>query len=183
MLDLLFSPFPLLNTDRLQLRQISMDDAAEILTLRSDTRVMQYLDRPALLNIDEAKEMVGKIEKALADNAGITWAIALKDDPELIGTIGFWKINKDDHRGEIGYMLHPAFQGKGIMMEAMKLVLEYGFQRMKLHSVEANVNPGNLASIKLLGKNHFIQEAYFRENYYYNGKFLDSAIYSLLAPA
>ncbi len=52
---------------------------------------------------------------------------------------------------------------------------------MNLHSIEANVNPGNTASIKLLEKNNFTREAYFKENYFYDGKFLDTAIYSLLA--
>ena len=68
------------------------------------------------------------------------------------------------------------------MDEAMKGVLQYGFETMKLHSVEANVNPGNNASTKVLEKNGFVKEAYFKENYYYNGKFIDSAIYSLLTP-
>ena len=66
------------------------------------------------------------------------------------------------------------------MQEAMEAVLLYGFQKMKLDSVEANVNPFNAASIKLLEKNGFVREGYFRGNYYYNGKFLDSAIYALL---
>ncbi|MDO8550886.1 MAG: GNAT family protein [Ignavibacteria bacterium] len=53
---------------------------------------------------------------------------------------------------------------------------------MKLHSIEGTVNPNNLPSIKLLEKNNFIREAYFKENFYYNGKFLDTAIYSLINP-
>jgi len=66
------------------------------------------------------------------------------------------------------------------MQEAFSEVVNYGFKVMKLHSIEANVNPANEASIKLLEKNNFIREAYYEENYYYNGKFLDTAIYSLL---
>ena len=64
----------------------------------------------------------------------------------------------------------------------MKVVLDYGFNTLKIHSLEANVNPGNAASIKLLERNGFVREAYYRENYYYNGHFLDSAIYSLINP-
>jgi len=61
-------------------------------------------------------------------------------------------------------------------------VLDSGFNTMRLHTVEANVNPNNLTSIKFLEKNNFIREAYFKENYYFNGRFLDSVIYSLLNP-
>ena len=67
------------------------------------------------------------------------------------------------------------------MQEAFNKVLEFGFNSMNLHSIEANVNPENKASIKLLERNNFIREAYFRENYFFDGKFLDTAIYSLLA--
>lgn len=69
-----------------------------------------------------------------------------------------------------------------MMQEALAAVLNFGFRTLQLHSVEANVNPGNTASIKLLERNHFIREGYFRENYFYNGRFLDSAVYSLLTP-
>ena len=100
----------------------------------------------------------------------------------LIGTIGFWRITKEHYRAEIGYALHPDFHRKGITQEAMIEVLNYGFEMIRLHSVEANVNPNNEASKKLLEKNKFVQEAYFKENYFSNGQFLDSAIYSLLTP-
>jgi ribosomal-protein-alanine N-acetyltransferase len=66
------------------------------------------------------------------------------------------------------------------MNEAMTAVINYGFDDLKLHSIEANVNPGNASSIRLLERSGFIREAYHRENYYYNGHFLDSAIYSLV---
>jgi ribosomal-protein-alanine N-acetyltransferase len=68
------------------------------------------------------------------------------------------------------------------MQEAMRVVLDYGFKEMNLHSVEANVNPSNTRSIQLLERNGFVREAYHREDYYYNGHFLDSAIYSFINP-
>jgi [ribosomal protein S5]-alanine N-acetyltransferase len=83
----------------------------------------------------------------------------------------------------LGYVLHTAHQGKGIMAEALGAVLHYGFHTMKLHSAEANVNPENAASIRVLERQGFVREAYFRENYLFRGRFIDTAIYSLLAPA
>ncbi len=141
---------------------------------------MQYLDRNPLKSGEEAIQLIQKITDSLNNNDGITWAITLKNNPELIGTIGFWKSDKENHRAEIGYMLSPAHHQKGIMQEAIVSSLEYAFSVMNLHSVEANVNPANTASMRLLEKNNFVREAYFKENYYYDGQFLDSAIYSLL---
>jgi ribosomal-protein-alanine N-acetyltransferase len=181
MLELNFTPFPVLSTERLVLREVNADDAERIFFLRSDEQVMQFLDRPPAQSIEEATAFIKRIKKDQQNSDGILWAIALKEDPILIGTICFWRMEKEHYRAEIGYVLYPSCQGKGIMQESIQAVLQYGFEKMKLHSVEANVNPGNTASIKLLERNGFVREGYFRENYYYNGKFLDSAIYSLIS--
>jgi [ribosomal protein S5]-alanine N-acetyltransferase len=182
MLTFDFSIFPILYTDRLILRQISANDVNEIISLRSNKEAMKYIDRALIESAEAALLLIQKIIDGVNNNEAITWAIALQKDYLLIGTIGFWKIDKEHHRAEIGYMLHPHHQQKGIMHEALLAILNYGFREMKLHSIEANVNPSNEVSKKLLEKNKFVQEAYFRENYYYNGQFLDSVIYSLLAP-
>jgi [ribosomal protein S5]-alanine N-acetyltransferase len=181
MLDLNFDPFPIIKTERLILRDIKDADANELFHLRSDKNVMQFIDRPLAETIDDALKLIKIISDGYNNKESITWAITLKDYSELIGTIGFWRIEKEHYRAEIGYLLNPVHQGKGIMQEAIKVVLQYGFETMKLHSVEANVNPSNTASIKLLEKNGFVREGYFRENYFYNGQFLDSAIYSLIS--
>lgn len=180
MLQLSFSPFPVLTTSRLILKEIIPGDCNDIFTMRADKRIMQYIDRPLAKTVDDAKVLIQKITMSLASDEGITWGIFLKENPNLIGTIGYWRIDKENHRAEIGYMLHYDFQGKGLMQEAISTVIEFGFNNMKIHSIEANVNPSNSRSIKLLEKNNFIKEAYFKENYFSEGKFLDSAIYSLL---
>lgn len=180
MLNLNFTPFPVLYTDRLILRHINKNDSAALLKLRSDKRIMQFIDRPCMTSEDEALEFIKKIEESLKNNHGITWAVSLKTNAELIGTIGFWRIMHEHYRAEIGYMLSPDFHRQGVIQEAIKQALDYGFKTMNLHSVEANIKPGNIASAKLLEKNGFIKEAYLKENYYFNGKFLDSCVYSLL---
>lgn len=180
MLQLNFKPFPELTTNRLLLRRISADDADEFFKLRSNKKIMQFIDRPLAETKQDALKLIEIITNGVLNNEAITWAISLKYDSALIGTIGFWRILKEHYRAEIGYLLAEAFQGKGIMQEAINAALSYGFKTMQLHSVEANVNPSNAASIKLLEKNGFMREAFFKENYYYNGKFLDSYVYSLL---
>ena len=182
MLELNFQPFPILVTTRLMLRPITEGDVKEIYFFRSDKQMLQYLDRDPIKSIDEAIQWISVIQEGIKRNEYIAWGISLQGEEKLIGTITFWNVKKEHFRAEIGYALHPSFQGKGLMREAMTVVLDYGFKTMKLHSVEANVNPNNAASIKLLEKNNFFREAYHKENYYYNGKFLDSAIYSLITP-
>ncbi len=175
-----FLPFPNLSTERLILRQVVGTDVSDIFSLRSDERVMEFLDRPMQKTMGDSRQLIKIVTNGINNNEAITWAINLKNDPKLIGTIGFWRIIKEHFRAEIGYLLHPDYQGKGIMQEALEEVLDFGFRILKLHSIEANVNPNNLASIKLLERNRFVKEAYFKENYYYDGKFLDTVIYSLI---
>ena len=182
MLSLNFSPFPVITTDRLILRETRPEDVNEIYFLRSDPSVLQYSDRDPCRSTEEAAEFISKIRDAAAANEGISWAVTLKGSDKLIGSPGIWRVDTAHHRGEIGYVLHPDFQGKGIMFEAMTAIIDYGFRVMKLHSLEANINPANTPSRKLLERLGFVQEAYFRENYYHNGRYSDSAIFSLITP-
>jgi len=182
MLQFNFSPFPVLTTDRLILRQVSGSDAEEMFFLRSDHEVMKYIGRPLAISVSEAEELIRKMNDGIANNNDIAWAITLKGDDKLIGYIGFWRTEKEHHLSEIGYALHPHYHRKGLMQEAISAVLEYGFYTMKLHSIQGNVDPLNEASIKLLERNGFVREAHFRENYYFKGVFLDSVIYSRLTP-
>lgn len=178
-----FSPFPDLATSRLLLRQLTMDDAAAVLRLRSNKEVMQHINRPLAVTIADAERWISVIQENLNANGGITWCIALKEDPsQHIGTIGLWRIEKENHRAEIGYMLEPALQGKGIMYEALEAVVDYGFTILKLHSIEAQIDPLNLASAALLRKGGFVQEAHFRENCMIGERFSDTAVFSLLTP-
>lgn len=169
-------------TGRLTLRHLGEQDAPALFALRSDPAVMRYIGRPLATSVEEILEKIRQIDGQLHANDAIMWAITLRDEPALIGTICFWNIQKENDRAEVGYLLHPDFQGKGIMQEALEAVVDYGFRRMNLHSVEAHVDPGNAPSIKLLEKNGFVREAYFKENHCFQGEFLDTAVYSILAP-
>lgn len=180
MLHLNFSPFPALTTPRLVLRQFTYTDAPDFFELRSNTEIMQYIGRPLAKTLDDAADLIKVINDLLNTNNGITWCITHKTNQHFIGSIGFWRIEKENHRAEIGYLLNPVYQGQGLMQEAIDSVIDYGFGVMGLHSIQANVHPGNAASIKLLEKNNFIREAYFKENHFHNGAFEDTAVYTLL---
>ncbi|MFN0274968.1 MAG: GNAT family N-acetyltransferase [Chitinophagales bacterium] len=183
MLQINFTPFPILTTDRLILRRITRDDAPEMFLMRSNPEVMKYINRPLQKSLEDTFQHIDMITKLLDENEGINWGITLKGSEKIVGSILVFSFKKEHYRAEIGYILMEEFHKKGIMHEAMQAVLKFAFETLQLHSLEANVNPDNFASIALLEKNDFIREAYFKEDFYWQGKFLDSAIYSLLAPA
>jgi [ribosomal protein S5]-alanine N-acetyltransferase len=181
MLEPNFSPFPEIVTDTLVLRQLTKQDAPEFFYLHSNDKVMQYIDKEKLKTIAEAATLIERITDDLNNNNGITWRISLKEKREtLVGTIGFWRLIKENYRAEVGYMLHHDLWGRGIMKEALLAIIDFGFSSIKLHSIEASINPGNAASAKLLESTGFVKEAYFKEDYFFKGEFLDTVIYSLL---
>jgi len=178
-----FDPFPVLVTDRLILRQISYNDTPEIYFLRSDPEVMRYTGQPLAASTEEITEYIRKHLELISNGEGIIWGMQLKEETRLIGLISYRKFLFDHFRGEVGYGLHPQYHGMGLMHEALGSVIDFGFNRIGLHSVEANVDKDNTASIKLLERNQFIREAHFKENYYFEGSFIDSVIYSLIENA
>jgi ribosomal-protein-alanine N-acetyltransferase len=180
MLTINFSPFPNLETERLLLRRVDANDINEIFALRSNPETMKYIPRPLVKTDEDALEHIAMIDSKIDSNEGINWAITLKDNPKLIGVIGHYRIKPENYRAELGYMLLPEYHGKGIVSEAVKEAVKYGFQVMKLNSLEAIIDPDNHASAKVLEKNGFVKEAHLKEYEFYEGRFLDTVIYSIL---
>ena len=180
MLTINFDPFPNLETERLLLRRVDSNDIKEIFALRSNPETMKYIPRPLVKTDEEALAHIAMIDGKIDSNEGINWAITLKNNPKLIGIIGHYMIKPEHYRAEIGYMLLPEYHGKGIVSEAVKEVVKYGFEVMKLHSIEAVLDPENYGSAKVLEKNGFVKEAHLKENGFFEGRFLDTLIYSIL---
>ena len=180
MLAIDFKPFPELVTERLRFRQLLPGDADEVFKLRSDERVNKFLTRNQYKTFEEAGAFINKINRGIHNNEWIYWAITFRDDNKLIGTICLWNIQPENYRAEIGYELQPDHWGQKIMSEAMPRIIDYGFDTMKLHSIEADLDPGNFQSVLLLEKNGFIKEGHFKESTYFNGKFSDRIVFSLI---
>jgi [ribosomal protein S5]-alanine N-acetyltransferase len=153
-----FTPFPTLTTERLTLRQLTDEDDKEIFFLRSDKTVNQYITRPIPSGMDDARAFIQKINNAIAQNNSIYWAICLHDKPILVGTICLWNFSDDNSIAELGYELIPASQGQGIMNEALKRIIIYAFETLKIEKLEAFTHKDNISSTQLLVKNNFKRE-------------------------
>jgi len=161
------------------LRRLTPEDAEQVFFLRSDQNIMQFLSKEPAASIKEAEDFITRINNGIDNNEAIMWAIVLKENPsKTIGTICFWRILKEHCRAELGYVLNPEYWRKGIMKEAIYKTLDYGFSTMRLHSVEARINPDNIASAAVLEATGFVREAYFKEDFFHRGKFEDTAVYS-----
>ena len=155
-MQLNFTPFPNLNTDRLLLRQLKNSDVEEIFALRSNEENAKHLDRPLATKLEDAEAFIQRVNTQTAANNLVFWGLVPIGQTKIIGTICLWQINNGDASAEIGYELHPDFHGQRFMQEAIPPVIEYGFKEMQLQLINANVSPQNLKSIKLLEKYNFI---------------------------
>ncbi|MEP6628081.1 MAG: GNAT family N-acetyltransferase [Ginsengibacter sp.] len=144
-----------LTTVRLILRQLKTTDDNEIFKLRSDEDINQYLDRPKDSSIADSRQFIIKINKGIKENKSFYWAITLKENPQLIGTICLWNLSEHKKSIELGYELNQKFQGQGIMSEAIKKVIEFAFENIGVTTIEAYTHKDNLKSTSLLLKNNF----------------------------
>ncbi len=181
MLTVHLSEFPVLTCERLVLRQLRLCDAERMLTMRSDARVMQHVNRPMAQTLDDAVALIERITNSVAANDAVQWAITLKGDDTFIGLIGFWRFVKEHHYAELGYTLMHEQWGQGYMSEAIAAVVDFGFGPLGLHRIQAITRPQNLASIRVLEKNGFQHEGHFREDILSNGVFHDSVHFARLS--
>lgn len=172
--------FPTIETKRLILRQLTLDDADFVYQHFSDPGVTQYLlDAPPLASMEEAREII-EFYLEPEEKTHNRWGILRKADQRLIGTCGFHKWEKNYFRAEIGYDLSSDCWGQGFMTEALPAAIYNGFERMKLNRIDAMVYIHNPASFKLLEKLGFKQEGILRDYFYLNETFYDHFLYGLL---
>lgn len=172
--------FPIFETENLILRKFQDSDAPGFFLIRSNPELMKYIPRPLAKTENEALDLIRSFNIAYEKGEHVSFAIELKETNEFIGSVGYYRINYDAHRTEVGYLLSDKHHRKGYLTEALRVLIDFAFQEMEFHSLEAVIDPDNIASIKLIEKLGFVKEAHFKENAYFDGKYLDALVYSLL---
>lgn len=171
--------FPNLTTSRLNLRQITEADLENIYSGLSNPDVIKYygVNYDSLEATWEQLEWYAELERT---HTGIWWAVILAETGEFCGAIGYNNRSREHKKAELGFWLLPDFWGKGYVQEALEPVLEYGFNKLDLHRIEAFVETENISSQKTLQKCHFQQEGILRDSEIKNGRFVSVAIFSKL---
>jgi ribosomal-protein-alanine N-acetyltransferase len=171
--------FPQLETERLLLREVCVEDCAAIFDNYTDPQVTEYFMEP-LTTRQQAAAIVEEYIEYYRAGTGIVWAITLKGSPTLVGTCGYEVLSPYDQRGEIGYDLTRAYWGQGVMREALQAVLAYSLAQLDLNRIQAYVLTENARSIQLLRRLHFETEGLLREYRRFKGRFSDWVLMSLL---
>ncbi|MFE1245077.1 GNAT family N-acetyltransferase [Fictibacillus sp. NPDC058756] len=172
--------FPIIETERLILREVTKADAEDMLTYLSDPDVVKHMGLEPSRSVEDAYDEIAWYESIVNKSTGIRWGITLKDDKRVIGSCGFLNRVLKHYRSEVGFELSKEYWGKGIAREALEAVVKYGFENMELERVEALIEPANLPSQRLVEKTGFQREGLLRHYEYTCGTFDDLYIYSLL---
>lgn len=174
------SSIPVLETPRLRLRPYRADDALAMFALYSDPRVMRYWSFPAWTQAAQAQIYVARATAAAESGELFPWAIADSGSDQLIGALTLHSLHVEQRRAEVGYSLSPVFQGCGMAAEALRCGLAHAFDALGLRRIEADVDPRNAASCRLLEHIGFVREGLLRQRWLVNGELCDTAFYGLL---
>lgn len=172
--------FPVLETERLILRQLAPDDAKDLFEYFSQDQVMEYYDLETFKTLDDAQRIIHHFNSEFEKGKGFRWALQLKSEDKVIGTCGYHNWHREHFRAEIGYELNPQFWRQSYMKEAILPILTYGFESMGLHRVDAFTDPANISSEKLLSSLNFREEGILKDYFFEKGRFVEAKIFGLI---
>lgn len=171
---------PILTTSRLILRPLAGGDEAALFSIFSDPEVVRYWSRSAWTDMSQAEEMLAAALRDYADGSGLRYGIVAAATGELIGVASLFAFNRDNRRCDLGYVLGSRHWGRGYVSEALVPVLEHAFGALGMNRIEADIDPQNLASGRVLEKLGFRLEGFMPERWIVHGEKADTAFYGLL---
>jgi ribosomal-protein-alanine N-acetyltransferase len=172
-----FNPFPVIETQRLVLRHMSIADAEDVFRMRSDPRMHEHTDTQVDVTLEQTNTYIEKMDRGINENRWIIWAIEHKDSGKFAGTVSIWNFDNERRSGELGYGIIPSFQGQGLMTEALDAVVRYGFDIVNLNVIEAYTEVSNARSNCLLERCKFIRTKEIKEAGYVKNILFNMAVY------
>ena len=176
----LFKNLPILETERLKLRKLSMHDAGDVFEYAADPDVSKYVLWEHHRTIADSKSYLKHVLFLYEKGIPASWGIILKEENKLIGTGGYQWWSVKDSKAEVGYVISKFYWNKGYMTEALEEILCFGFEQMELVRIEAKCFVGNTASERVMLKCGMKPEGILRSYKYVKGNFGDFKLYSIL---
>jgi RimJ/RimL family protein N-acetyltransferase len=169
-----------LATERLLLRWMDERDVAAHYAVFSDPQVTRYWSRGPWTDIAQSAEAIAATMAAYADGSGLRLGIELRTTGELIGNVSLHHFVDASRRCEIGYALGSKHWGQGYVTEALEAMIRHGFDTLGLNRIEADIDPRNIGSARVLEKLGFRKEGHMPERWIVGGETADTAFYGLL---
>jgi RimJ/RimL family protein N-acetyltransferase len=172
---------PRLCGNGLTLRGMTDQDATALVRTWGDPEVMRFMARAPLADIDEAKVFIAEIDEGAAAQTLLQWGIHLDGESEIVGTVTLMLTDLEHETAEIGFALQRDRWGQGIVSRAAPLVVDFAFANLAVHRLQADCDPRNPGSLRVLEKLGFQRDGVLRERYLQLGERQDAVILSLIA--
>jgi ribosomal-protein-alanine N-acetyltransferase len=179
-LDSAFTELASLATERLHLRPTLASDAEALFLVKSDMKITKRYGHDPHRTVDQTRDWLRQYQLDYQQRKAMMWSIVNRSDGQIIGECCLWNFGPEFHYAELGYELHSSYWKRGLMTEALQVILAFGFMELELHRIEANPLETNTPSQKVLINLGFKHEATLRQRYHYEGHFLDELYYGLL---
>ena len=171
-----------IRTPRLLLRALCAHDTAGMYAVYSDPETMKYWSDSPVPGLGEAESMIHADLALASKGAAIFWAVVLADTNEVIGKFTLMNHSVQNRRAEVGFILNRQFWGQGLMTEALTGVIEFAFNELGLHRLEADTDINNAGSLAVMEKLGFQREGLFRDRWHVHDQWQDSMMLGLLQP-
>jgi RimJ/RimL family protein N-acetyltransferase len=171
---------PTIEVRRVRLRWLTEHDVDALFAVFSDPQVMRYWSSPPLADRSVARQLLQRIQDGFRQQSFFQWGVALRDEDRVVGTCTLFRLDTDNGRAEVGFALGREHWKLGYMSEALPALLVFAFESLGLRRLEADVDPRNRASIRLLERLGFRKEGQLRERWNVAGETQDSLLYGLL---
>jgi RimJ/RimL family protein N-acetyltransferase len=166
---------------RVRLRRLTRDDAGAIFEMFSHPDVTRYWSAAPYTELAQAEKRIAESLEYYAKDTAYPLAVVRISDERVVGNCTLWNFHRQNRRAEVGYALARPFWGHGYMHEAMAAMIDFAFREMRLHRLEADIDPRNVPSAKILERLGFRKEGLLRERWIVDDEVSDSAVYGLLA--
>jgi len=171
---------PKLSGRRVDLRWLTRQDAPAILAIFGDPEVMKFWSSPPLQSLAGAEDLIKEIHDLFGSRQLFQWGISLRETREVLGTCTLFHLDQAHRRAEVGFALRRSAWGQGLATEAVELLIGFAFETLDLHRIEADADPKNERSLRLLERQGFRREGYLRERWHHLGEIQDAIFLGLI---
>lgn len=178
--DPLADGLPTLEGQRLRLRAMTHDDAPALIPIYGDPEVRRLGYAPPMAGLEDARAVVDETLRLAREGTLFHWGLALRADDVVVGHCTLFQIDRKHGRAEVGYSLRRDLWGRGIVSEALGVLIAFAFDTVGLRRLEADVDPRNAGSLRVLEKHGFVREGLLRERWHQEGEIQDAVVFGLL---
>lgn len=173
---------PVIEGQRIRLRPCRLEDAPEVYRLYADKEAVRFGYAPRMEDLDDARTVIQSTLDLAKAHTLYHFGVAEIEGDSIIGHATLFHWDRRHRRAEVGYSVRRDLWGRGLATEALSVLARFAFERLAMRRLEADVDPRNTGSLRVLEKLGFVREGYLRQRWEIGGEIQDGIFFGLLRP-